>query len=270
MRKNSKKKLAMTKKNTLKIGKKRARKSRKIRRNKKDAKTNILNSCLKHSVHIMKMWKDVVTNFEKQKMRMERQNNLAGNKMVKSTDFQPVANKLVLSGGNNSLNLTCDGSTTNNGAVQLKNLSTVLSSCKAEITKTCNTSSWTQANQTKLKECDKLTKDFVTASNSCLAKTYQANKTDTCACWEGSALNKTVEAVKECKFASDAAKIAKAKENCLASFRKCRKYEDATTRVISACKIGYTALTQMVSFNIFFLYSFHYRTNLRLKRLLPM
>ena len=236
----------------------------------KDEKTNILNSCLKQSVSIMKMWKDIVTNFQKQKMRMDRQNKLAGGKLDKSTDFAPSANKLVLSGGNNSLNLTCDGSSTNNGAVQLKNLSTVLSSCKAEITKTCNTSSWTQANQTKLKECDKLTKDFVTASNSCLAKTYQANKTDTCACWEGSALNKTVEAVKECKFASDAAKIAKAKENCLASFRKCRKYEDATTRVISACKIGYTALTQMVCFNIFFLFSFHYYTNLRLTRLLPI
>ena len=192
------------------------------------------------------MWKDVVTNFDKQKLRMERQIGLSGNKLSKKNDFAPAAEKLLLTGGNDKLNLICDGNKTNEGAAQLKNLSTVLSLCNTEVAKTCDTSTWSQPDTTKLETCEKLTKEFIAASQACLDKTNQANKTDTCSCWEASALNKTVQAVKDCKFSSEARNIATAKEKCLESFRKCRKYEDASITVISACKIGYAELTKKV------------------------
>ena len=203
--------------------------------------------CFKHSIHIMKMWKDVVHNFHKQNMRMKRQNTTGGNKFGKKDAFLSTAKKLLFTGGNNKLNLSCDGSTTNKGAVQLKNLTDTLSSCATDITTVCKTSSWPQPDMTKVSQCDTLASQFNKGAEACLTKTIkEANATSACACWTESNLNKTVQDVKKCKFSTEAEKIKKALKKCTASFSKCRKYEDAAITVISACKLGYADLTKKV------------------------
>ena len=222
-------------------GKRRSR-NRKLR----NSRTNTPPSCLKHVVHIMKMWKDVISNFEKQKIRMKRHNGTGGTKTGKKKDFETAYKKLVLTGGDNKVNLSCDGSTTSKGAVQLKNISTVLSSCNSDITKACNTSAWPQPNMTKLLMCEKLSKEFIKGSKACVDITALGNQNKSCSCWNGASLNKTVQAVKVCKFNTEAKSIATAKDKCTKTFMKCRKYEDASIKVITACNMGSSALAKKV------------------------
>ena len=256
---NKSRKTRKTKKEKKKRKRNKGKKGKKSRKGRKSfsrgdnfSKTRSSNKtvfaiCFKHSIHIMKMWKDVVHNFHKQNMRMKRQNTTGGNKFGKKDAFLSTAKKLLFTGGNNKLNLSCDGSTTNKGAVQLKNLTDTLSSCATDITTVCKTSSWPQPDMTKVSQCDTLASQFNKGAEACLTKTInEANATSACACWTESNLNKTVQDVKKCKFSTEAEKIKKALKKCTASFSKCRKYEDAAITVISACKLGYTDLTKKV------------------------
>merc|ERR1711936_1510038 len=138
--------------------KRRANKAKKAekgrnRNGKNNETTSNFGDCLTRTVKIMKMWKDVVTNFGRQKLRIERQNATGNNKFAKNKAFVPAYEKLVLVGGGDKNNLKCDNSTTSKGAVQLKNITSFLGTCETEITKTCNTANWPQPDKTKLATC---------------------------------------------------------------------------------------------------------------------
>merc|ERR1712156_1333384 len=85
--------------------KKNKRKNRKNRKNRnKNRKNNkgtrkstrtIDGVCLESAVTAMRRWKDVVTNFEKQKKRIDKQSEIAGKKSGKQSVFGPIALKLV-------------------------------------------------------------------------------------------------------------------------------------------------------------------------------
>ena len=102
------------------------------------------SSCFQQSITIMKMWKDVISNFEKQKKRMEKQNGTGGNKSGKKGVFAPTARRLVDLGGGNKSELSCAGRTDNNGALQLKNLTDTLFDCEDDVHKACNPSTFPQ------------------------------------------------------------------------------------------------------------------------------
>ena len=185
---------------------------------------------------IMRMWKDVIHNFHKQKIRMSRQIQTGASKFNKSQVFVGAFQNLLFAGGNNMDNLTCKGSTTNSGAVQLKNLTGTLSLCTSEITKACNTSSWPQPDKTKVAECETLAGRFDKEASACVTETVlESNTSIACACWGGAGFNKTVQAVKKCKFSKEAEKVKKAMKACSEAFRKCRKYEDAAITTVSDC-----------------------------------
>merc|ERR1712218_453499 len=149
-------------------------------------------------------------------------------------------------GSGDKNNLSCDNSTTSKGAVQLKNITSFLGTCESEINKTCNTANWPQPNKTKLASCNKLTKAFIIEAQLCLDE-MRLNTTAVCYCWNAASFNKTVEAVKDCKFSTEASAIAKAKENCTEKFGKCRKYEDDALLVVASCSTGYTAIVKKIS-----------------------
>ena len=48
---------------------------------------SVSDSCFEQTVTIMKMWKDIISNFEKQKKRMEKQNGTGGNKSGKKGEY---------------------------------------------------------------------------------------------------------------------------------------------------------------------------------------
>ena len=179
---------------------------------------------------------------------MEKQNATGVSKAGKAGIFEPVAKKLIEIGGGNKSALACDGSTSNAGAKQLKNLTDVLSACQTDVKKMCG--NFTKPNMTKLAECEVLAKEFKTGAQKCLDMSIGGNSVDmdsACECWTNATLDKTVQAAKSCKFPTEAKKIADELKNCTKTFGKCRKYEDATIDTITTCTTNSTALTKKVS-----------------------
>ena len=201
--------------------------SKSSRRTKSGSGRTVSDTCLEKSITIMRMWKDVISNFEKQKKRMEKQNGTGASKSSKKGAFAPIGLRLISVGGGNKSALSCGGKTNNAGAKQLKNLTDILSACATNIHKMCG--NFTKPNMTKLSTCSKLAESFKKGAQKCLDMSIGATKTNTtaaCACWNGAELNKTVQAAKDCKFSTEAKTIANQLKNCTKAFGKCRKCED--------------------------------------------
>ena len=223
------------------------RKSRKNNRRTKKSKSRstqrfgygygrtVSDTCFEKAVTIMRMWKDVISNFEKQKKRMVKQNTTGGNKSGKKGVFAPIALRLIEAGGGNKSALKCGGKTGNSGAKQLKNLTDTLNACQTNVQSVCG--KFTQPNMTKLNTCATLATAFKKSAQTCLDKSIGTSKNTTaaCTCWTGADLNKTVQATKNCKFSTEAKAIANELKNCTKAFGKCRKYEDAAVTAISSC-----------------------------------
>ena len=96
----------------------------------------------------MKLWKDVVGNFEKQNKRMTKQNSTGQSKSGKKGTFAPIAFKLVDIGGGNKTNMSCGGSYNNSGAMQLQNLTKTLFDCELSVNASCNPANFPQPNTT--------------------------------------------------------------------------------------------------------------------------
>ena len=199
----------------------------------------VSDDCFEKSHAIMKMWKDVIANFDKQSKRMEKQNGTGESKAGKKGEFKHAAHKLVTAGGGNKSALSCAGSTDNSGAAQMKNLTDFLNGCEDAIHDECNATNFHLVNQTKLMACKEVADAFKTGAEECLGKTVGAKKTrtaDACTCWTSDSLQATAEAAKECKFSDEAKAFAAALKSCRNKFAECRKYEDDVAESISVCR----------------------------------
>merc|ERR1712172_142079 len=87
---------------------------------KAEGRTTVSSTCFESAVSYMKMWKDIVGNFERQVNRMTKQNKTGGNKSGKKGAFAPTGHRLVDIGGGNRSNLSCGGQYGNSGAAQLQ------------------------------------------------------------------------------------------------------------------------------------------------------
>jgi len=210
---------------------------------------DVSDRCFESALRSMKMWKDIAANFEKQKNRIARQLATSNSKNSKSEEFESVHHTLISVGGGDKNSLSCSGSTTNAGAAQLTNLTTVLSACKTEVEAVCNTTEWTGlANETILTECEALMDTFKMEADVCLDLSVGPNATDTdtaCDCWDS--IVPTREAIKHCKFPAEAKAVADNLQICLAKFGECRKHEDDAAIAISACGSSFSALTEEAS-----------------------
>merc|ERR1712110_1097149 len=205
------------------------------------------STCFENAVFYMKLWKDVVTNFEKQKARMEKQNSTGGNKAGKKGLFAPIAFKLVDIGGGNKTNMSCGGQYGNKGAKQLQNLTKTLFDCEISVNKSCNPANFPQPNTTFISNCEKLVAKFKFSVQVCLNKTLGTTKTnvsDACGCWVGPQLAATAKDTKQCKASDEAKKISKQFSACKSAFGVCRKYEDAAIPSIAACAQDSSKLTK--------------------------
>ena len=214
---------------------------------KKGRQTETVSStCFTTAINFMKIYKDVIGNFDKQNNRMEKQNKTGGNKSNKKGEFASVAFSLVDIGGGNKSNLSCSGSYTNSGAKQISNLTIVLFECELEINKTCNTGNFPQPNTTFLSECETLVTTFKESAGLCLNKTIGSTATstsDACSCWTATSLNTAAQSLKKCSFASESQEITKQLKKCKNAFIKCRKYEDDAISSITACSQSSSKLT---------------------------
>ena len=114
--------------------KKRRRKNNGV--NSRTTSTIGLNeTCFTQAIFFMKLWKDTVANYKKQKSRMSKQNSTGSGKSGKKGLFAPVALRLVDIGGGNKTNMSCGGEYGNKGAIQLQNLTKTLFDCEIEVNK---------------------------------------------------------------------------------------------------------------------------------------
>ena len=233
-----------------KKGNRSSRRSKKTQSGSRLSGRTVSDTCLETSMTIMRMWKDIISNFEKQKKRMEKQNGTGASKKDKKGLFSPIALRLIEAGGGNKSGLTCGGAADNDGAKQLKNLTDTLTECETEIVKVCDPANIPQPNATKLAECDDLATKFKTGAQECLDKSIGATKTDTteaCNCWTSTTLDGIVQAAKTCKFPNEAKAIAGALKNCTKAFGKCRKFEDDAITAITACNSDSSKLASKVT-----------------------
>jgi len=222
---------------------------KKTRVNKKTGITgrSVSDSCFEQSITVMRMWKDVVTNFEKRKNRMEKQNGTGGSKAEKKGAFEKIAQNLLEAGGGNKSSFSCGGSTDNDGAKQLKNLTETLFACQDNVKAACDPANIPQPNMTKLMMCAEGAMKFKMAATECLFKSIGANKTDTttaCTCWTSDALAMAVAEVKDCKFSKEAKAVSTALKACTKAFSTCRKFEDDASTSIASCSSDSSKLTQ--------------------------
>ena len=100
-----------------------------------NSSSGLNETCFSQAIFFMKLWKDTVANFKKQKSRMTKQNSTGSSKSGKKGLFAPVALRLVDIGGGNKTNMSCGGVYGNKGAAQLQNLTKTLFDCEVEVNK---------------------------------------------------------------------------------------------------------------------------------------
>ena len=158
-----KKRKGKKEKKNKKIGNKKKGKSNKIgnkdkkKQGKKNNKSRIKGKgrqtspedCLKAAVSIMETYRFQVTNFDRQKKRVERQLTVASSKANKSTVFPILAGYV---GG-----LSCSNSSSK---AKLTDLNSTLSQCQTNVFKACVTD-MPKANKTFVDECVTLTEIFI-------------------------------------------------------------------------------------------------------------
>jgi len=252
-KKSMKKKSSMRKNN--KVNEKKPRKGNKKSARKEhrkeipeinefEARNTVSGNCLTQAVSLMKYWKDIVTNYEKQRKRIASQSKTGGKKADKKGIFSSIALNLVDIGGGNKSSLSCGGSTSNSGAAQLKNLTDTLFDCEKNINASCHASLFTVIyNQTELDECDAIVADFKTMALACIQKTVPTTGTDACTCWEEEALMNLGEKLKGCKLPEDARSVTNQLNTCKAAFGKCRKFEDDANDALAACSQSSSGIT---------------------------
>merc|ERR1712117_278271 len=216
------------------------------RQSGRQSTSSINSTCVTNTVQYMKIWKDVVSNFEAQNKRMSKQNKTGGNKSGKNGEFAGVATYLVDIGGGNKSALSCSGSSTNSGAKQLTNLTKTLFDCEKDINATCNTANFPQPNTTFIDGCVKSIATFKTLAQACLDKTVGSKATsaaDACTCWNSANLTTASTEIKSCKASDESKAITKQLNKCKSAFGKCRKYEDDAIASIVSCSSSSSKLT---------------------------
>merc|ERR1712038_1703038 len=222
-----KKKSRKGKKNSRKGKKKTGRKSQSNRQTDSGCMNE---TCINTAMSYMKIMKDKVSNFLRQKTRVSKYSTTSGNKAGKKGLFGPILNRIREAGGGNSSNLKCNGDNSGAGAKQLANLTSLLGACEENINASCNANQ-PSINQTEHDLCENAMTAFAALTKDCQKKTGA----EACACWTNSTLETSVAVVKKCDISDDNKAMTKAKKQCTTAFGKCRKVEDSVSEALSAC-----------------------------------
>jgi len=238
-RKNTKR-TKKTKKGKRKNNKRKNKNRRKNNKGTRKSTRTLDGMCIENAVTAMKRWKDVVANFDKQKTRIEKQASIAGKKSGKQSVFGPIALKLVDLGGGNKSALTCSGSATSEGALQLTNLTSTLFDCEVLVNASCTTD-FPMPNMTFVDACVNATDLFKTLATECMTMSKEATATEACACWSAPEMTMASDAVKDCKIA-EVSSIAQGLKACKDAFSTCRKFEDEAVSSMAACSVSVDTL----------------------------
>ena len=248
-RKNSK----VQRKGKKKAGKRQERKEKQARRRKEgkldkkgkkdkcaSASTRKVSSraingtCLVNILTIVETYFKQVGNFEKQWKRIVSKNKTSVSKGGKMDAFKKPLERLVKAGGGDAKNLSCQGSTSNPGALQMKNLTSILTNCSQDIEAACDESQKPTINTTEVDKCISMIAEFkesVDGTAGCLKKTGA----DLCACFANQTLLDQAAVLRKCNLAKESQTMATALKTCKGKYGNCRKYKEEIIGIVSAC-----------------------------------
>merc|ERR1712012_355003 len=175
----------------------------KVKKDKKNRNKNkiIRDSCLplvciNNAVKSMTIVKGKIFSFEKQLKRFEKMSKQAVNKVGKKHVFKPALMRLQHHGGGNASELSCGGNKTNAGALQMQNLTNLLTACEDQVHEACHDSNHPAPNATELASCLAAIDHFKNFEANC---TSQTTATAMCDCFDAdNATTKVMAELRAC------------------------------------------------------------------------
>merc|ERR1719285_804294 len=194
----------------------------------------INETCLVNILTIVETYYKQVKNFEKQWKRIVGKNKTSVSKGGKMDAFKKPLERLVEAGGGDGSNLSCQGQMSSPGALQMQNLSSILTNCSDQIKEACHESQKPTINMTEVDKCNAMIAEFETSvagSDGCLKKTGE----DLCDCFSNQTLLDQAAVLRKCSLANESKTMATALKTCKSSYGNCRKYKEDIIDIVSAC-----------------------------------
>merc|ERR1712079_589677 len=235
-------KRSMKKKKTENENKKRTKKQKKSRpgperngasRSNGCGRSSTDYSCLIKAMTYLNLTKTQVANYLKQQGRIVAANKTGEKKNGKKGIFASTAQRIIRSGGGNSAALSCQGSTTSNGAKNLTALAALLNGCEAKVKTACSTENMPLPNITEVTACVDAKMTFKGMVDKC--QMMKDNGTEACDCWSNDNFTALVTTIRGCKLSDDQKAVTAQLKNCKTEFSACKQAEDDGMKAMSSC-----------------------------------
>merc|ERR1712018_46514 len=192
-------------------------------------------SCALNVMNYLGLMKTQVANFLKQQGRISAFSKTGGKKDGKKGIFAATAQRIIRSGGGNSAALSCQGSTTSNGAKNLTALAPLLNGCEAKVKTACSTENMPTPNMTVVSSCNSSMHEFKAMVDTCAA--LKDNGTAACACWSNSNFTALEKAVRssDCKLKDSQTAMNTQLKSYKTTFSACKQAEDDGMKAMSSC-----------------------------------
>merc|ERR1712200_321017 len=237
-RKRTAKKAAGQKKNGRKQKKQKAVRKSQGGRNNKGSRSGSCRAstdytCLLNAMTYLNLTKTQVANYLKQQGRIIAANKTGEKKNGKKGIFAATAQRIIRSGGGNSAALSCQGSTTSNGAKNLTALAALLNGCEAKVKTACSTENMPLPNITEVSACVDAKMTFKGMVDKC--QMMKDNGTEACDCWSNDNFTALVTTIRGCKLSDDQKAVTAQLKNCKTEFSACKQAEDDGMKAMSSC-----------------------------------
>merc|ERR1712038_636999 len=197
-------------------------------------------SCLIKAMTYLNLTKTQVANYLKQQGRIVAANKTGEKKNGKKGIFASTAQRIIRSGGGNSAALSCQGSTTSNGAMNLTSLATLLNGCEDKVKMACATENMPLPNMTEVSACVSSMETFKGMVDKC--QMMKENGTEACSCWSNANFTTLAATIRKCKISSDQKLVIAQLSSCKGNFSACKQAEDDGMKAMSSCSTSKAAL----------------------------
>merc|ERR1711981_218710 len=197
-------------------------------------------TCLINAMTYLNLTKTQVANYLKQQGRIVAANKTGEKKNGKKGIFASTAQRIIRSGGGDSSALSCQGSTTSNGAKNLTSLAKLLNGCEAKVKAACATENMPLPNMTEVSACVSTMETFKGMVANC--QKMKENGTEACTCWSNSNFTSLAATIRKCKINKDQAAVIDQLKYCRGNFSACKTAEDDGMKAMSSCATSKSAL----------------------------
>ena len=184
----------------------------------------------------MKVMKDKVFNFVRQKKRITKFIAVCEGKVNKKNDFLLPMRIIRESTGGNASAPKCQGAENNKGSQAVKSILDSLAACPDSIEAKCK-AEVSKVDTTLIDDCMKKIDSFAKMVDACIDET---NPAKTCDCWKEADLETASESLSMCDIAKEMQNVADKKKMCLGAFIECRGKQDEANEYIYVCRPGNT------------------------------